>query len=167
MEHQIKRRPRPNIRTAEGFTAAVKQAERLLFSVSYAILRNSDACADAVQNALLKAWEKRATLNDAALFQSWLVRIVQNESKNLLRQKPNLPLDGDIPCAETSSAGTDVRRAVMHLSGKLRPIAMLYYFEGYSANEVSALLGLPRGTVHSRLSRAREQLRKELTAYEG
>ena len=167
MERNNRQAPRPNVRTADGFAAAVKQIERLLYAASFSILGNSDACADAVQNALLKALEKRATLNDAALFQSWLVRIVQNESKNLLRQKPNLPLDGDIPCAETSSAGTDVRRAVMHLSGKLRPIAMLYYFEGYSANEVSALLGLPRGTVHSRLSRAREQLRKELTAYEG
>jgi RNA polymerase sigma-70 factor (ECF subfamily) len=43
---------------------------------------------------------------------------------------------------------------------------MLYYFERYSVREIGALLDLPEGTVHSRLSRARDQLRKELPDYE-
>ena len=92
MEHNNQLAARPDIRTADGFAAAVKQTERLLFAASYSILRNSDACADAVQSALMKAWENRTSLKNRAQFKSWMVQIVQNESKNYLRKKPNLPL---------------------------------------------------------------------------
>ncbi len=166
MERIKKQPPRPDIRTADGFTAAVKQIERLLFAVSYAVLRNGDACADAVQMALLKAWEKRASLRDCAQFKSWMVRIVQNESRNYLRKRPNLPLDGDIPYTEENHARLDVKQAVNGLPETARLIVMLYYFERYSIRDIAALLDLPEGTIHSRLSRARDQLRKELPDYE-
>ena len=97
MEHQSKRRPGPDVRTADGFTAAVKQIERLLFSVSYAILCNGDACADAVQAALLKAWENRTSLKDAAAFRSWMVQIVQNESRNYLLARAREQLRKELP----------------------------------------------------------------------
>ena len=166
MEHLMKQWPRPDIQTADGFTSAVKQIERLLFAASYAILGNSDACGDVVQAALLKAWESRHTLKNPALFKSWMVRIVHNESVNYLRSKQPLPLDEDIPYSEESAAKLDVKRAINRLPEKARLVAMLYYFERYSVRDISALLHLPEGTVHSRLSRAREQLRKELPDYE-
>lgn len=166
MEHYIKHRPERDIRTADGFAGAVKQMERLLFAVSFSVLGNSDACADAVQNALLKAWEKRQSLHDAASFRSWLVRIVRNESKNYLRQRPALPLDADIPYSEEPAARLDVKRALAKLPDKSRLVAMLYYFERCTVSEIAELLKLPEGTVHSRLSRARECLRKELPDYE-
>ena len=166
MEQIMKRRQKPDIRTADGFTSAVKQIERLLFAASYAILGNSDACADVVQGALLKAWESRTSLRNTALFKSWMVQIVQNESVNYLRRKPNLPLDEDIPYSDEPSAKLDVKRAINRLPEKARLVAMLYYFERYSVSDISDLLDLPEGTIHSRLSRAREQLRKELPDYE-
>ena len=166
MERMNTQSPRPNVRTADGFAAAVKQIERLLFAASYSILGNGDACADAVQSALLKAWENRGSLRDGAQFKSWMVRIVQNESKNYLRKRPNLPLDETIPCAEEDQNRFDVKQAVNALPESARLIVMLYYFERYSVRDICALLDLPEGTVHSRLSRAREHLRKELPDYE-
>ena len=166
MERMEQQPSQPDIRTADGFTAAVKQIERLLFAVSFAILGNGDACADAVQVALLKAWEKRSSLRNGAQFKSWMVRIVQNESRNYLRKRPNLPLDGDIPCAEEGHARLDVKLAISGLPETARLIVMLYYFERYSVRDIGVLLDLPEGTVHSRLSRARDQLRKELPDYE-
>ena len=59
-----------------------------------------------------------------------------------------------------------VKRAVNALPESARFIVMLYYFERYPVKDICALLNLPEGTVHSRLSRAREQLRKELPDYE-
>jgi len=166
MEHKTQQAARPDIRTADGFAAAVKQIERLLFAASYAILGNSDACADAVQSALMKAWQNRDSLKNAAGFKSWMVQIVQNESKNYLRRKPNLPLDDNIPIAEEDQDHIDVKQAINALPESARLIVMLYYFERYSVKDICILLNLPEGTVHSRLSRAREQLRKELTDYE-
>ena len=166
MEHYIQQAARPDIRSADGFAAAVKQIERLLFAASYAILGNQDACADAVQSALMKAWQNRDSLKNAAGFKSWMVQIVSNESKNYLRRKPNLPLDENIPSAEEDQNHIDVKQAINALPESARLIVMLYYFERYSVKDICALLGLPEGTVHSRLSRAREQLRKELPDYE-
>lgn len=166
MEQENQQSSRLDVRTADGFTAAAKQIERLLFAASYSILGNGDACADAVQNALLKAWENRASLRSGMQFKSWLVRIVQNESKNYLRRRPNLPLDENIPSVEADQNQIDVKRAVNALPESARLIVMLYYFERYSVREICMLLDLPEGTVHSRLSRAREQLRKELPDYE-
>jgi len=165
MEHRQQRDQTPDIRTAEGFGAAVKQIERLLFAASYSVLGNSDACADAMQGAFMKAWEGRNSLRDNVQFKSWMVKIVQNESKNLLRRKPSLPLDENIPDKETSQDQVDVKQAISTLPESARLIVMLYYFERYSVKEICALLRLPEGTVHSRLARAREQLRKELPDY--
>lgn len=166
MEHNTQQAPRPDIRSADGFAAAVKSMERLFFAASYSILGNSDACADAVQNALTKAWENRVNLRNPAQFKSWVVQIVQNESRNYLRKRPNLPLDENIPATEADANHIDVKRAVNALPESARLVVMLYYFERYSVKDICALLNLPEGTVHSRLSRAREQLRKELPDYE-
>ena len=57
-------------------------------------------------------------------------------------------------------------RALATLPEQDRLIAALYYFERYTTGEVAALLRLPRGTVHSRLFRIRDKLRKELRGYE-
>ncbi len=166
MEQENQRLPAPDIRTADGFTAAAKQIERLLFAASYSILGNSDACADVVQSALMKAWESRGSLRERAQFKSWMVQIVQNESRNYLRKRPNLPLDENMPGAEEDPARLDVKQAVNALPESARFLVMLYYFERYPVKDICALLNLPEGTVHSRLSRAREQLRKELSDYE-
>ena len=166
MEHNKQQAARPDIRTADGFAAAVKQTERLLFAVSYSILGNRDACADVVQSALMKAWQSRMSLKDAAQFKSWMVQIVSNESKNYLRKRPNLPLDENIPSAEEDQDHIDVKQALNALPESARLIVMLYYFERYPVKDICTLLNLPEGTVHSRLSRAREQLRKELPDYE-
>ena len=166
MEHNKQQAARPDIRTADGFAAAVKQTERLLFAVSYSILGNRDACADVVQSALMKAWQNRDSLKDAAQFKSWMVQIVSNESKNYLRKRPNLPLNENIPSAEEDQDHIDVKQALNALPESTRLIVMLYYFERYPVKDICTLLNLPEGTVHSRLSRAREQLRKELPDYE-
>ena len=166
MEHYNEQAAKPDIHSAEGFAVAVRRIERLLFSASFALLRNRDACADVVQNALMKAWENRDQLKHSAQFKSWLVMIVTNESKNYLRRRPNLPLDENIAGAEGNQAKLDVEQAVMRLPEATRLIVMLYYFERYPVKSIGAILNLPEGTVHSRLFRAREQLRKELSDYE-
>ena len=165
MEHNDEQTARLDIRSAEGFAAAIKRIERLLFSASFAILRNRDACADVVQSALMKAWKNRNSLKKREQFKSWMVQIVTNESKNYLRARKYLPLDENIPGREQEQAKIDVERAVLRLPEAMRLIVMLYYFERYPVKDICAILNLPEGTVHSRLSRAREQLRKELPDY--
>ena len=170
----------PDLQSANGFCAAVKPLARLLYAVSYAVLQDGGACADAVQNALIKAWNNRRRLRDERKFAPYLLRIVQNESRDLLRRRlrrQESSLDAEIGAElitaepsqarqETYDTRMDVLAALGTLPEKERMIAMLYYFEQYKTTEISALLKLPEGTVHSRLFRARERLRKELIDYE-
>lgn len=156
-----------SIRTERGFSEAVTGCERLLFSVSFTVLNDRELCADAVQNAVLKAWKRIGTLRDPAKFKSWLVRIVLNECMNLKKKPSPLPLTEDIP-AETRDrdASIDVRRAVTKLDEKYRIPVALYYFEEMPVGDIAAAMGIPKGTVLSRLSRARDILRKELMDYD-
>ena len=60
-----------SILTQQGFSEAVSSLSTLLFSVSFSLLRDKEACADAAQNAILHAWQKRGSLRDPKKFKSW------------------------------------------------------------------------------------------------
>ena len=72
---------------ATTFQAEAEKYERLMFQISWSMLRNSEDCADAVQDALIKAWQKRDTLHDEERFKPWLMRILHNTCKDMLRRR--------------------------------------------------------------------------------
>lgn len=157
---------KPDIVTREGFATAAAPLERLLLTAGYGVLRDWDAAADAVQSALLKAWRGRRSVKDAAKFKAWLVKIVVNESRDIVRRgfaaelkeaAAEQPSDPDVRI--------DVRRAVDGLSDRYRLPVMLFYYEDMTVSDIAAALKLPYGTVISLLHRGREQLKKELKDY--
>lgn len=153
--------------TEDGFAEAVNGLRRLLFYVSYSVLGDRESCADAVQNALLKAWSKRSSLRDPGKFKSWLVKIVLNESKALAMRPRTCELNEAMPAEDgNTDERADVKAAVMRLKEKYRTPVILYYYEDMTVDQIADALGLPKGTVVSQLSRAREQLRKELRDYD-
>ena len=157
---------KPDITTREGFGLAAAPLERLLLSVSYGVLRNWDAAADAVQNALLKGWRHRHSVKDAGSFKPWLVKIAVNESKNLLRRGygAELPEDvADVP--RDRELSIDVQRAVYALPEKYRLPVLLFYFEDMAVTDITRALDMPEGTVISHLHRGRARLREELKDY--
>ena len=68
-----------NVLDATTFQALVLPMEKLMYHISHAYLHNPADCADAVQEALMKAWQKRHTLRDQKQFQPWLLRILKNQ----------------------------------------------------------------------------------------
>ena len=148
------------------FLQKVLDAEETLFHVSFSILHNEQDCADAVQEAILKAYDSRDSLRDENLFQTWLVRIVINECYAILRKTRRFS-----PYEETYSASgesiekivkeeyLDLYAAISKLEEKQRLCVVLYYFEDYTIEQIAQTLQLPSGTVKSRLSRARQALK--------
>ena len=65
----------------EEFTRAVLEYEKTLYRVAKSMLGSEADCADAAQNALLRAWERLHTLRDPAYFKTWLTRILINECR--------------------------------------------------------------------------------------
>ena len=148
----------------EEFTRAVLEYESTLYRVAKSMLGSEADCADAAQNALLRAWEKQHTLRDTAYFKTWLTRILINECRAMLRQRARfVPLEEEAAEGEIApERDSGLYEAVMGLDVKYRVPFVLYYIEGFRTREIASMLKLPEGTVKTRLRRAREILRKEL-----
>ena len=71
----------------QTFSEAVQRMERSLYRVAMSYTGNVSDAADVVQEALLRAWNRRDTLRDERYFDTWLMRVVINESKTLLRRR--------------------------------------------------------------------------------
>lgn len=148
----------------EEFTRAVLEYENTLYRVAKSMLGSEADCADAAQNALLRAWEKQHTLRDTAYFKTWLTRILINECRAILRQRARYaPLEEEAAEGEIApERDSGLYEAVMGLDVKYRVPFVLYYIEGFRTREIASMLKLPEGTVKTRLRRAREILRTEL-----
>ena len=75
------------------FQAEIQRIERLMYRVSRSYLGNDEDAADAVQDALTKAWEKRSHLRDPNQFRAWFMRILTNQCKDALRKRSELWAD--------------------------------------------------------------------------
>ena len=143
------------------FIERVRACERRLYRVSRTMLRSDSDCEDAVQETLLKAWAKLATLRQEQFFETWLIRILINECRTIYRRRP--PSQDEIP--ESLAAPDEdhsVMNALMNLPEKYRIPTELHYIEGYGISEIARMLFIPEGTVKWRLSRARALLKNEL-----
>ena len=152
--------------TKDVFIKEVRDAEAMLYHISKSILKNDSDCGDAVQETILKAYEKLPTLKKEKYFRTWITRILINECKGILRKRKNV-----IPYEEymDNMRLTEEDRyrhlymALMELPEDLRILVTLYYLEGFSQKEISEALDIPEGTIKSRLSRAREFLKAQLS----
>ncbi len=153
---------------ASTFTEEIRARERTLYRVAVGILENDADAADAVQDALLKAWEKRHTLRQPQFFGTWLTRILINRCKQQLRaSRPQQELTDQVPAAlPDTTQGVALRMALTALDPAHRVPVLLYHLEGYSVKEISRVLLLPQGTVKSRLSRGRAKLKHMLEEQE-
>lgn len=135
------------------------------------------AAEDLVQDALVSAWRGFHRFETGTNCKGWLFRILLNLSsqrRDQLRRKPPMAaLDADPESAGTPAtmapdhgASRDVLTAVDRLSLPHRQVLLLSVVEGFTCREVADLLGVPIGTVMSRLSRARAELRDLLPDYQ-
>ncbi|MDF2989189.1 MAG: polymerase sigma factor [Eubacterium sp.] len=147
------------------FTEEVRKSEATLYRVSKSILQNDKDCEDAVQEAILKAYHKLDSLKKEALFKTWLVRILINECYKIGRfRKKNVSYEEYInpEAAAAPENYSELYLCIMRLEEDLRTLIILYYIEGFSVAETANILKMQEGTVKSRLSRARANLRKWL-----
>ncbi len=137
---------------------------------------------DLTQSVMLKVSEGLAGFRGDASLSTWIHRIASNTALDLLRRKklaPAAPADAqpdeidDTPDPDTPSleavairreTGACIRAFIDRLPGNYRSVLMLSEVEGFTNEEIAAVLGLTIGTVKIRLHRAREKLRAELAA---
>ena len=156
----------------EAFEALATSAGDRLYAVARLILRSGDLAEDAVQEALVRAWQQLPSLRDPGRFDAWLHRLVVNacadQGRQLRRwseQVRPLPMEPSISDHTGSVADREqLERGFSRLKVEQRAVLVLHYYSGFSAAEIARILGIPRGTARSRLHYATEAMRAALEA---
>jgi RNA polymerase sigma-70 factor (ECF subfamily) len=171
----------------EAFNQLVLLYQDFLFRIALNILRDEDAAADAVQQALISAFRYLQAFRGGS-FRSWLSRIVVNASYDGLRRNARsrtLPLEllnqddeemepaawlaDPSPSPEAQVENSDLLNAIQaslqDLPEQYRLALTLVDVEGLSYEQAAAALNVPKGTIKSRLARARNSLRTTLQRY--
>ena len=164
------------VRAANGdvgaFDALIPSRIDRCYRIAWSILKNDSDAADATQEAFVSAWRTLPRLREVAAFDGWLNRIVANASYTVLRRRrrlreiqPALVLDD--PDAEVETAPDHITesdvivqrdtigRAFDRMRPKERTILVLRYVDDRPIDEIARSLGIPTGTVKSRLHQAR------------
>ena len=147
----------------QEFSKRVLAMEGRMHRISYGMLRNSQDQMDAVQEAVLRGWERLGSLREERYFETWLTRILINVCYTMLASRRNTAaLESVAEPAAPEGANRALHDALMALEAELRLPVMLYYMEGYRVREIAEMLQLPEGTVKTRLTRARNKLKQML-----
>jgi RNA polymerase sigma-70 factor, ECF subfamily len=157
----------------EAFASLAVAAGDRLHAVAHRILRDTDLAEDATQQALLSIWRDLPQLRDPARFDAWsyrlLVRACYAEGSRARRSSPNIRLlpANEPEVAEGLSSVVDrdqLERGFKRLSIDHRAVVVLHHYLDLPLDEVAEVLGVPAGTVRSRLHHAMRGLRAALEA---
>jgi RNA polymerase sigma factor (sigma-70 family) len=158
----------------DAYEQLVRTYQGVAQRVAYVVTRDESEAQDAAQEAFVKAFYALDRFRSGAAFRPWLLKIVTNEARNrrrsagrreglALRAVGERPSEDAAPSSEVVAMererASSLLRAVDSLDEKDRLIVSYRYFFDLSEAEMSEALGIPRGTVKSRLSRALGRLR--------
>lgn len=162
-------------KTADGdddaFAEIVARYKNYVFSVIRQSVRSYADAEDIAQESFIDAWRGISALREPDKLKFWLYGIARRKSlKYMSRRREHENVDdyeiADVTLTEDYTLRKEklgrVREAVMKLSEKNRTVCVMFYAGGMSVEQIAVRLGLPQGTVKSRLFEARNQLREEL-----
>jgi RNA polymerase sigma-70 factor (ECF subfamily) len=166
----------------EAFEPLVEKYKRKVFRLAYQVLRDQEEALDVAQEAFVKAFRALPAFKGDSAFYTWLFRITMNVALDRKRQRTtrakSLGAD-DVPPEEWERTATStdpdpedvassaerrerIRKGLDSLSENHRAIIILSDIEGLQYREIAEVLGIPMGTVMSRLHHARKRLREVL-----
>lgn len=168
-----------------AFETLYRSYNNRIYNFARQITGSAEDAGDIVQESFIKAWNSLPGLRQESTFGIWLHRIALNLSRDFLKKRGrelsiNLGTDGEVvelqvedpsPNPEhtviSSETQAAVRRAVETLSADHRLVVTMHHLEGMDVESIARIMGISKGTVMSRLSRAREALRRKLAPHVG
>lgn len=154
-----------NKMTKETLGQLIIESEETMYHIAKSLLYNDADCADAIQEAIVKAFVKLHTLKDDSYAKTWLIRIVMNECYAIMRKEKKIISLQDYQMNEQETESkdySDLYEAIFRLPEQIKLCVTLYYMEGYSVKEVAALLDTTESAVKNRLAKARGKLKEAL-----
>lgn len=131
-----------------------------------ALTQNPAAADDLVQDCLERGWEKRHTWRENTKLRPWLFSIMHNRFINIVRREKrageylrSIGGQGELACSDMGYIIRDLEYGLSRMRPDFREVVLLAGLEGLSYKEIAEVVDIPVGTVMSRLSRGREELR--------
>lgn len=179
-------------RAQKGDVAAFEELfnrhQKRVYNIALRMLRDESESADATQEVFVRAYKSIDKLVSGEAFVTWLKTMTINICRDALRKRPQVrleSLDAPVRCDDGSSASREiadwssdpsglamtrslqelVHKAISSLQPDYREVVTLFYMDGADIAEISKVTGSPEGTVKSRLSRARAELKRKLECY--
>jgi RNA polymerase sigma-70 factor, ECF subfamily len=169
----------------DAFAVLVRRHQKRMLNIAYRMIGDYSEACDVVQEAFLSAWRGVGNFRDEARFSTWLCSIVLNHARSHMKLRAvrsgrggvsfddpaTLEEGGQDPPSREESAverlerrelEARVQKEIGSLDGEQREVLVLRDIQGYSYEEIGAMLRLPQGTVRSRLFRARNALKESL-----
>lgn len=149
---------------AKKFCENIRKYRDDLYIMALAILKNGTDAEDAVGNAILKAYENMGQISSFHKFKPWMLTITKNEALKLKKKRLYLPGDEVV---QSLSQPVEVHYdelwdVLQQIKEEYRLVLVSFYYEGLSIRDISDVLDIPVGTVKSRLSRGKAELREAL-----
>ncbi len=159
-----------------AFAVLVERYDRAVYHLAYRTLHDVEEARDTAQEAFFKAYRSLHTFKPEAKFSTWIFAITYHACCDRLNRRKRYSND-ELPERADPSPGPErtvialdearrLRQAIESLPEKYRTVITLYHLQGQQYEEIAQVLGLPMGTVKTHLFRAKEHLRKLLSAEE-
>lgn len=157
----------------EAFNPIVAHYAPRIRAYLYRMLRNREEAEDLTQETFLKAFRGLARFDPERPFKAWLYTIATNTGLNAIRGQQRkgvqVELDPELAALPTGNglapdAGEQLEIALATLTPRALQLITLHYHEGFSLQEVGAVLGMSEGAAKAALCRARQELRTKMTA---
>lgn len=156
----------------EAFAQLVRKYTPDAYRTAFMVLRDRSEVEDVVQESFLTCYRKINSFRMESSFKTWLYRIVVNRCYDRLRKrnrenealnKMSLSLDNSCEDINGLESRLDLREVILGLRPEHRLVLTLYYGMDFGVQKVADILGVPVGTVKSRLNSARNMIRRSLT----
>lgn len=172
----------------KAFEEIYQMYHRRIYNAVYGMLGDPDDAQDVTQDVFMRLYDALPTLRADEAFSTYLYRIALNLCRDRARRKkrvrfqsmdtPRADDEGDVEPMDFPDQGKlpeetltndelqrRVREAVTTLSNDHKAVIVMHHFQGMEVNDIARILGVPTGTVKSRLARGRDQLHRKLRSY--
>lgn len=147
----------------KAFESLILSHQAVMYRMARSMLSREEDCADAIQEAILKAYQNIRSLREPKHFKTWLLRIVMNECKQIYRRRKNLitlqnwkePVSRD-----DAFAHIEVKQLLEALPEDQSQLLKLYHIEDISIQDLAEIYEVPESTIKTRLRRAREKAKE-------
>lgn len=156
----------------EAFAALAEPSIGELYNLAQLMLADSDLAQDAVQEALIAAWRDLRALRDLDRFRPWLHRVLVNSVYRAAKNERRASRLHSVAATDRGAPDPahdlenrdEIDRGFRRLSAEHRAVLVAHHYLGLSDDEAAQMLGVPTGTIKSRLHRATVAMRAELDA---